>query len=251
MFDGRIYPRVEIHQFLFRRLIGCEACGRSLTGERQKGHVYYRCHERSCRGVSLSETGVDAVVSTELAWLTIDGEAELGDLRDLFKVEIAHERASEGDVINAIERDLGAIEQRLSRLTDAFLDQMIDKAAFEERRAELLGRKLALREKLERGEASTHWRDVAERFELGLTAHSGYISAGDERKREIVQEIGSNLIAAGKSPYFRMVFPFHEIREWAKSEAFDPTRGAVRTLELMKRLAANDNEEVRRSLPRP
>lgn len=54
--DGRLYPRIETHCFLYRRLVKCKACRRSLTGERQKGHVYYRCHERACRGVSMSDT---------------------------------------------------------------------------------------------------------------------------------------------------------------------------------------------------
>ena len=241
--SGRLYPRIETHRFLFRRLIKCSACGRSLTGERQKGHVYYRCHERSCRGVSLTEGAVNAVLGEELARLQVDEEG-LGDLRDLFREEIDRERADRGEIAARHERDLALVDQRLARLTDVFIDEMIDKATFDERRAELLHRKQGFRERLASGEDSTFWKAVAERFELGLTASSGYFSGNSEEKREAVATFGSNLIAHGKTLHFPMRFPFDEIREWSKSHDGDPSRGAVRTekvwRELIRRLGAHE-----------
>src|SRR5712691_1441193 len=38
----------DTHDFLFRRLLTCKLCGYSLSGELQKGHVYYRCHTQTC-----------------------------------------------------------------------------------------------------------------------------------------------------------------------------------------------------------
>jgi site-specific DNA recombinase len=226
--SGRFYPRKQNHTFLFRRLIKCEACGRSLTGERQKGHVYYRCHERSCRGLSLNENAVDAVVAKELSWLKLGGEG-LGDLRDLFREEIARERAGQGQVAAGLVRDLGLVDQRLSRLTDAYIDQMIDKLTFEERRGELLHRKQSLKDRLATDENSTFWKTVSERFELGLTAYSDYISGNPDEKHEAVKMFGSNLIANGKTLHFTMRFPFNEIGNWAKSYYGGPYQGAVRT----------------------
>ena len=241
--DGRLYPRIEIHDFLFRRLIKCRACGRSLTGERQRGCVYYRCHERTCRGVSLKEADVDAMVASELAWLSVDGEG-LADLRDLFKEEIARERSMQGDAVNRIERDLGFVEERLSRLTDALLDELIDKTAYEERRAKLLHRKRALKEQLASDETSTFWKSVADKFERGLTASSAYISANSPEKRDAVTTFGSNVVADVKNPYFPMSFPFDEIKNWSKSNIGDPNRGAVRARELIDRIAKRHDEPI-------
>ena len=85
--SGKQYPRVEKHQFVFRRLVKCRTCRRSLTGERQKGNVYYRCHDRGCKGVSVTEDSVDGMIARELALLSIEGR-DLGDLRDLFQEQI-------------------------------------------------------------------------------------------------------------------------------------------------------------------
>jgi hypothetical protein len=46
------------HCFRFSGQIPCTTCGRRLVGEIQKGHVYYRCHQRRCRGNCLREEAV-------------------------------------------------------------------------------------------------------------------------------------------------------------------------------------------------
>ncbi len=161
-------------------------------------------------------------MATELAWLKLEGH-DLEDLRDLFREQIDLERAASGENMDRIRRDIGLVETRLTRLTDAFIDEMIDKPTFDERRAELLGKKRDLTDRLASGEDSTFWKDVAEKFELGLAANSDYILAEEPEKRETVKIFGSNLIADGKKPGFPMEFPFNDIREWSKLHYGDPT----------------------------
>ena len=228
---GRIYPRVQKHEFLFRRLIRCRKCGRSLTGERQKGHIYYRCHERACKGVSLAEGKIERLIAEELSYLQLDAKGP-GDLRDLFEEQVAKEQAQLGNRISAIERDIGLIDQRLARLTDLLIDLAIDKDTYNERKADLLVRKRALQDQLDNDEDSTFWRIVSERFELGLDAYTGYLTGNAAEKRDLVKLVGSNLVAHGKQPVLTMAFPFNEIRNWAKSSNGAPYRGAVRTFRV-------------------
>jgi hypothetical protein len=49
----RVRPR---HRFRFRGLLRCSKCNRVLTGELQKGRVYYRCHR--CCGTCMREDRV-------------------------------------------------------------------------------------------------------------------------------------------------------------------------------------------------
>ncbi len=236
--SGRLYPRIEVHQFRYRRLIKCQACGRSLTGERQKGRVYYRCHERTCRGVSLSESVIEAAILDELSFLTFDGD-ERADLRTLFDEQIAQEKANQGDISRKLERDIGAVDTRLARLTDALIDGLIEKPDYDERKADLISHRRALRDRQDSGADWTFWANVAQKFELGLTAYSGYISANDERKREAVEIFGSNLLVDGKTPYFPMRFPFNEMKIWSQLHDGDGRRGAVRTRALLKQFGAH------------
>ena len=241
--DGRLYPRLQLHSFRYRRLIKCQTCNRSLTGERHKGHVYYRCHDRGCRGVSLTERGIEQAVLGELIWLAL-GQTELGDLRDLFGEQIALEQADKHKAAAQVEREIAAVDLRLQRLTDVLIDGMIDKATFDERKAQLLGQQRALKDRLASGANSTFWQTVAEMFELGLTASSGYILAPDEKKREALQIFGSNLSVATKTPYFTMQFPFDVIANWAKSHDGEPYKGVVRTRELIELLAKHQSPSI-------
>ena len=226
---GRLYPRVEKHEFLFRRLIRCQACSRSLTGERQKGIVYYRCHDRACKGVSVTESGTDEFTASELFYLSLDEKDEV-DFRDLLQEQIAVEASRRYDRSAHVERDLALVQQRIDRVTDAFLDGSIDKSTFEDRKSDLFARKTALRDALENDEDSTFWQNVSQKFEQGLTAYTGYLRGLDAEKRDVVKLVSSNLVVHGKEPVFPMVFPFEEIRNWSKSTYGAPYQGAVRTL---------------------
>lgn len=231
--SGRLYPRVEVHRYLFRRLIKCAKCGRSLTGERQKGTVYYRCHDRGCPGVSLREQHIEAFVRGRLAALRLS-DTDLGELREMLREETAKENAAADDRLANIERDLGLIEGKLARLTDAMVEGAIDKSAFDERRAILIKQRLELREQQTASGASTFWKAMSEMFELGFAALQGYEIGNDDEKRETVQTIGSNLVADGKNLVFHMSQPFDALLEWSNSSGCGDRRKAVRTL-LSKR----------------
>ncbi len=66
---GRTHRKVTRHDFIFRQLLTCGECGKRLRGELQKGHVYYRCHTRSCPTKCIREEVVDeAVCKDSGAW---------------------------------------------------------------------------------------------------------------------------------------------------------------------------------------
>lgn len=52
----RAHRKRTRHAFLYRRQLICRTCRRCLTGERQKQHIYYRCHR--CTGISVREDRV-------------------------------------------------------------------------------------------------------------------------------------------------------------------------------------------------
>lgn len=226
--SGRLYPRTQIHRFLYRRIITCAACGRSLTGERQKGHVYYRCHSHSCRGTSVSERQVEDLVQSTLQSLWFDDE-DVGDFREVLKEVSAIEAANAGAETEHLARDLGLVDQRLERLTDALLDGAIDKASFEARKVTLLSRKMELEDRQKRPAALTETEMLTERFELAFAALQGYVMGSADEKRELLSCLGSNLVVSGKSVDFPLYTPFAELQKWSVENDCWPHRGAVRT----------------------
>lgn len=222
----KLYPRIEIHNFLFRRMIICDRCGRSLTGERQKGHIYYRCHDRGCRGVSIAEERVEDLVKAQLALIRVD-DRDMGDFREVIADGIACEAASTIERAEHLNRDRALVEQKIARLTDAVLDGTIDKPTYDARKAALIAQKLDLAER-QKGDELTIWEIISERFELGILALPQYETGTAEEKRALLKSIGSNLLAQQKEPVFPMFFPLEDIRNWVFSNRGGPHQGAVR-----------------------
>ena len=59
---GRHRIKKTKHNHLLRGLFKCRLCRNAMIGERQKGHVYYRCHTTTCPPNSMRESVMDAAV---------------------------------------------------------------------------------------------------------------------------------------------------------------------------------------------
>ena len=116
--EGRINAQTQRHCFMFRRMLSCAICQYSLIGERQKGHVYYRCHTKECPRTSIREEAADAEVALLFQRLRFHNkEKEYFKSRILtMRVEWASQREDE---IRGMNLQVGQIKDRLNRLSAA------------------------------------------------------------------------------------------------------------------------------------
>src|SRR2546422_2845776 len=69
---GKRVDRSASHVFTYSRIARCGSCNYSLIAERQKGHAYYRCHDRPfkspahCPLTSVREERLDEAVLSRL-----------------------------------------------------------------------------------------------------------------------------------------------------------------------------------------
>lgn len=232
--DGRLTARPEKHEFLFRRLVKCKHCQYSLIGERQKGHVYYRCHTKACPTTSIREEAIDTVISENLQKLIFtDGEKEyLNDALGTLKHHWLEERERH---IAQTNLRLKHVADRMNRLTDAYLDQAIERPLFEERKAALFFEQQEIQETLKTLEASrTSIPDALQKFlELASDAYFLYQSGVPEKKREMVKITTSNLRVDQKTIDFAFKPPLQEIASREKSDDGSPSQGLTRTLDSL------------------
>ena len=226
--DGRVFPRNGEQEIRLRRLIRCASCPRTLTGEIHKGHTYYRCHSRTCPKVSINEAAAETVILSNLALLEFD-DGELKDIRDIVATLIAEDARTNDLRVSRAERDLANIADRLDRLTDAMIDGLIDKEAFNERKASLIVQRQRLQEAQAANSPVPFWASVLERFEHGNAALQSYISGSNAEKREVLISVGSNMLAHGKNLDFTMAFPFSELLNWRAHVNGGPPHAQVRT----------------------
>jgi len=196
---GKANIRSLNHTFIFRRLLTCAKCQYSLVGERQKGHVYYRCHSKQCAGTSIREDFIEALLKNFLQSLRFNKEEnlyfrqEIGTLRADWTLERENE-------IQGLKLRVGQIKDRLNRLTDAYLDATLDKAMFEERKSALLLDRKTTEENLNKlTNDNEPLPDKAEKFlELANDAWLSYKTALPQEKGELVKIFTSNRQVDGK-----------------------------------------------------
>ncbi|HEU4983215.1 MAG TPA: recombinase family protein, partial [Acidobacteriaceae bacterium] len=151
---GKSNTKALRHDFLFRRRIQCQTCRYHLIGQTARGHVYYRCHTASCPTGFVREEAVEEAVLKKLDKLRFD-QRELRYLQqelDRMRGDEAHEAEK---LIASLRLAASQLDDRLNRLTDAFIDRLIDQAAFWQRKEALLSERLELSNRLAQVEAGT------------------------------------------------------------------------------------------------
>ncbi|MGA7673679.1 MAG: recombinase family protein [Rhizomicrobium sp.] len=222
--SGKLVARVFVHDHLFRRMVRCSGCGYHLIGERHKTqYVYYRCHQ--CPGVYIREEDIDHAVYTQLYLLQWNEREQRAAQEEA--VAMASNSAVEVERLrSSLKLRLAQCEERLARLTDAYIDRTIDKELFESRKCAILDAKSELRDQLnELSDADLPIRKAFEHLELGNAAYHSYRSGNRDEKRQMVEAVTSNFVAEGKKPIVTLKSPWREVSEWRNSLNGDPHRG--------------------------
>jgi DNA invertase Pin-like site-specific DNA recombinase len=230
---GKFIRRTKRHLLLFRRLLHCKTCGRSLIGSERKGFVYYRCSNVECPTTSVREDAVEEAVIELLAAIRLDEaeaaaiEAEIGDYD---RNHIAAEEARRASLTEA----LSAANARMTRLTDLLLDGKIDATAHDAKRAELM----VERQELERGLAAVEGgtKELVKRtrqiVELAQHAENIYRIGDHERKRRLLETVLSNCVVTGKTLEFSLLEPFASFAKRTSEQMCAPDWYTARTFSL-------------------
>jgi DNA invertase Pin-like site-specific DNA recombinase len=228
--SGKKNAQTQRHAFQFRRMLACADCQYSLIGERQKGHVYYRCHSRRCAGTAIREE-----IATKQTSRFFEGVQCSEEEKAYFRPKVLKMRETQTGRLEEETKSqllkLGQVKDRMNRLTDAYLDQSLDKAMFEERKKGLLLEQKATEEcltNLKRGGAQ-HF-DRLERFlELAGNAWLSYQLAFPEEKREMLEMATSNRLVALKNVELEPSLAFQPLRNRFQNTGCDLQRDIPRT----------------------
>lgn len=194
--SGKQIKKSTLHNHPYRQLIRCERCNRSLVGERQKGHVYYRCHTQRCVKTSIREDVFEQAVTQELMRWRL---APTDEVRLLAKMQELMAKRTAATDIQAIELQLANVAARMDRLTDALLDQLVDKPTFQERKTSLSQEQENLKKQLgECGKDDGHAALAKKYLELAKSLVLNHGMANQSQKARLVKIVMSNCSLAGK-----------------------------------------------------
>lgn len=209
---GKVNQKVKNTQYVFRKMIRCSLCNYSLIPEIQKGHVYYRCHTKTCPTKSVRQKALDNKFWHILKDIQFLPE-ELAVLEDLLTEAEKNTAREIQRLTSSIRLQKTSILNRLERLTDCYLEEGLDKVTYESRKNSLLI-ELKQKENAERNQGSGNLPEKAKDFlELSKRLTGLYESENLEEKKEMVEIVTSNLEVSGKKLMFSMRSPFLEIAE--------------------------------------
>ncbi len=218
------------HEFLFRKLLTCQSCSYTLIAEIQKKHIYYRCHTKTCREKTIREEKVEEDILRALQPIKFTK----------IENEYLKKKIEKSDQETSILREaqmqsflllLNQIRDRLSKLTDAYLDGVLDKEIFLEKKNDLVMEEKEIKEKLtllntENEEAIAR---VKKFLELANSAYYSYSLATPGKKRDLVKIVTSNRSVSGKNVYFTLQYPFQIAANRRNTIDGDPQRTVPRT----------------------
>lgn len=231
--NGRKPHKNLKHEHAYRRQIRCASCGYSLRGELQKGRVYYRCHTRTCPTTCLRETAVDEAIRKIIGSVTVP---QL--MADELIQEIAGELANAQSQIIEASQDarlhLGKIESKLERLTDAYVDRVLDREMFLNRQSALHRDREKVLENLNNiGLGIAPQCARVEKFvELLKTLCLKHELTSQQEKHQLAKSIASNFRASGKNILFDLNFGFDLLSKWSSDYCSIPYRDTGRTFSM-------------------
>jgi hypothetical protein len=218
--------------------LSCKNCGYSLVGERQKGHVYYRCQIRDCPTMCIREEAIEQAVLGQFVRLRFSDEERAWFRSKLAQMKLTNTEEQEKIVV-ALKLQLSQIEDRLNRLTDAYIDRLVEKDLFEQRKKALLVERMDAEQKL--AEWKRGRRNPADELlfflERADSAYLAYKLGLVEEKRDLLDTVTSNRMVSGKTPEIMLALPFDEIANRFERTSGGPSRSIPRTWNaLIKRL---------------
>jgi site-specific DNA recombinase len=232
--EGKTVVRTHKHEFTFSRMIQCNLCGCTVMAEQQKGHTYYRCHTKACETKSMREERIDDALIRKFASLHLN-EGELAYVRQRIAWMRANKQERTIEQLEFSRLQLAQLRDRLTRLTDAYLDGAIDKTLLDERRASLLFEEAGLRQRMQNLEAGN---DAAvarleEYLELIQTASNLHKLTLPQEKRILVKKLTSNLTMSPENAAITLRNAAQLIADRSKVLRGSPNRGIPRTWDLL------------------
>jgi site-specific DNA recombinase len=220
--------------FLFRKLAVCDFCKYRLIGERQKGYLYYRCHTRECEQKTIRGELIDRSFQELLQSLQFTSK-EIAQAENWFRHRHQRMKSHIEETRKALHLQLEQTRSRLSKLTDALVDGIIEQDLFIEKKNSLIGAEQELQNKLtniEGGETEALHK-TEEFLELINSAYLSYKEANFEQKQQLVKTVTSNFYIKGKTVLIKPHLPFELLINRDGVWDGGPQRNRPRTLQML------------------
>jgi site-specific DNA recombinase len=190
-------PMPSVRHFALKGLMRCGECGRMITAELQKGHIYYRCTKRltKCSQRYVREEDLAIQIQAILQKVSLCDDWTTKILRELETDRQSDVQSSRPQQQN-LQKEIADIDAKISRLIDVYLEGGLSADEYKRKKEALLAKKKELQESMKDFAAGgNNWFEQARQFVTLLNKGSYALREGNlESQKEFLQKIGSNFI---------------------------------------------------------
>jgi hypothetical protein len=190
-------PKKETNKFILRRWMRCGECGRMITAELQKGHVYYRCTKRltNCNQKYVREEELAAQIKSFIQKVSLCDDWTKKILEQLEKDKNSGVQSSLPQQQN-LQDKISEVDNKIGKLIDIYLADTITLEEYQQKKEIFINEKRGLQESLKDFAAgANNWFEPARDFVTSLNRAEYAVKEGNlESQKEFLEKIGSNFI---------------------------------------------------------
>jgi site-specific DNA recombinase len=186
--------------FPFRGIFKCGECGRTITCEqhiKKSGLIfrYYRCTKKKtiCHQKYIREEALAKQIDEIISKIVLSNNWILKMLNQVERWRNEKEQSTEM-TIKPLKEELNKIEIKISKLLDLHLDGLLEADEYQNKKAELVEKKVALKQKIAQIEQKGNcWLEPLKNWILEIKQIQNLISTNNLREKgEFLKKIGSN-----------------------------------------------------------
>ncbi len=209
------------NNFAFLGLLKCASCGCSITGERQKGHNYYRCTKKKglCQEKHyLREEALTEQIKSFLQKVSLSSQ---DTEKVLAALDSEQDKARENAQVevSVLKEQLVQVEVKLQKLLDIYLADALSTEEYVAKKQSLLSQKMSLSEKITDFEQKgLSWLEPAREFVKSLNQAANLVRTDNlSELPTFMKNIGSNHILRNRQFVFAPKIEYKLVAE--RSEA--------------------------------
>ena len=228
---GKKPKKTRKHPFLFRKILTCTDCGYTMTGEKQKDYVYYRCHQQSCKRNCINEIKLTDQVEDKLNFFQLTDQ-DAKELEDIIEFYSRDDDKNIEQLRANLLLEQSKQKKRLSRLSDKYIDDEIDKDLYLTKKNEITKKMHEIKSQLTAldDDSGSILQQRKEIFERVKNLYTSYLTLIGDEKRQLVKTVTSNFSTSGKKPLFELKSPYEELLKPLNGLYCEPCRTRFRTI---------------------
>ena len=247
--EGKTIKKVVKHDFPFRRMIRCKHCKFCIVAERQKGHVYYRCHTKDCPTKTIRQERLKNALQQFYSDISMT-EIELNEI----KQDVEKFSQENNGVAKTILKELNfkklILDDRLDKLADAVIDGLVDKEVYSRKKQKVIEEQVEIQTKINQLNEDHEWKE--NHVNQFLEQLSCLYTQQDQPKLTdlayIVNFSTSNIFLHGENVEIQTLSPFTQVIQSKKNVYGAPYRDNSRTEITGNTIAEGNNPYLHYSI---